>query len=276
MSDASKTCGSSHLCFQHVRGYLNELIESQNILKSLVVKNLFGRYKNSFLGFAWHFIMPIVMMVVYYIVFTTIRSGNLPNYWVFLASGIFPFNFMLSNLIGGSSSIINNGSMIKKMYFPREIIVYSQVVSSFIVLLIGYSIVLSVVIISGYDCNILSLLFLPIIMITMLFFVTGYSLIFSALSVYVRDIQYILSSLSMVFYFMTPMYFMADTLTGVLSSIVWLNPFTYFIESFHAIVYMGELPETSIIIMCLVLSVVPFVLGHLIFIKLKRGFAERL
>lgn len=246
-----------------------------NIFSALVFKNLFGRYKNSLLGFGWNFITPMIMMLIYYVVFTGIRQGSLPNFWIFLASGLFPFHFMVSNLIGGSNIIVGNVGMIKKMYFPREIIVYAQVFSSFIIMIIGYAIVLIAILLSGNSLSVNAFMILPLF-VTVFFFVTGYALIISALTVYVRDLQHFLSSINIVFFFVTPMYFTVDSVTGILSTIVWFNPFTYYVESFHQIIYFGNIPDIPILLMCIVLAIVSLILGHVIFGKLKRGFAERL
>ena len=105
---------------------IKEIYDSRNIIRSLVGKNLFGYYKNSALGFVWHFVMPTVMMIVYYVVFTEIRTVPIPNFWIFMASALFPFTFMLSNLSGGAGSVVANAAMIKKMYFPKEILVFSN------------------------------------------------------------------------------------------------------------------------------------------------------
>lgn len=263
---------------EHTVEFMNnikEIYESRNILKAMVVKNLFGHYRSSALGFAWHFIVPAIMMFVYYIVFTQIRSNPIPDFWIYLASGLFPFNFMTSNLSGGSGCIVGNSGMVKKMYFPREIIVLAQVISTFIVMLIGYSIIMAAIIFSGYPLA-WAISMVPLIMMIMLAFVTGYVLILSALTVYVRDIQHFIGSITMMFFFMTPMYFTMDSVTGLLSTVVKINPFSYFVESFHQIVYYGTIPELEIIAMCLMIATLSLTIGILIFTKLKRGFVERL
>ena len=267
-----------NVCRGDTMGFKEEIIEiyeARNILKSLVVKNLIGRYRSSTLGFAWHFIVPAIMMFVYYIVFTQIRSNPIPEFWIYLASGLFPFTFMTSNLSGSAGCIIGNSGMVKKMYFPREIIVLAQVISTFIVMLIGYVMVLGLVLISGHTMTI-SLLMLPVLMILTLVFVTGYSLILSAITVYVKDVQHLIGSITLAFFFITPMYFTIDDTAGLLNMIVWINPFTYFIESYHQIVYYGHLPEAWIIVVCTTLSIMFMTIGTLIFKKLKKGFVERL
>lgn len=264
------------MVFGGLKNEIRDIYQSRAILRSLVTKNLFGRYRNSFLGFGWHFVMPIVMILVYYIAFTEIRTSSIPDFWVFIASGIFPFNFMLSNLTGGAGAVVSNSGLVKKMYFPREILVFAHVISNFIVMVIGYSVILAAILISGHGFNLSALAILPLLLIVMAVFSTGCALLFSSLTVYVRDIQYTLMSISMVFFFLTPMYFMGSDATGILSRIIWVNPFTYFVESFHSIVYLSTIPNVRILMMCLIISIVSFAIGYAVFTRLKKGFAERL
>ncbi len=252
-----------------------EIIESRNILKSLIVKNLVGRYKNSILGFLWNFIIPTMMLIIYYVVFTQIRSNEIPYFWIFISSALFPFNYMVSNLVGGSGSIVDNSSLVKKMYFPREILVLSQVFSSFIVMLIGYTVVLLAIFISGYSISV-NLLFVPLIMILVVVFTTGFTLIVSAFTVYVRDIQYFLSSISVAFFFLTPMYCVAESTSGIFRTIIFINPFTYYVELLHDTVYYGVPPHTSYLLIGMFIAVLSLTVGIIVFHKLKNGFVERL
>lgn len=261
--------------FDGTRAELREIFESRNILKSLVIKNLIGRYRHSVLGFGWHFVMPIILLAVYYIAFNQIRVAPIPDFWVYLASGIFPFNFMVSNLTAGSGCIVNNAGLVKKMYFPREIIVLSQAISTFIVMLIGYAIIMIAVLATGYGVGI-PIMLLPVVFFMIFVFTFGFVLLFSAITVYIRDIQYLLSSISMLFFFLTPMYFILDSINGIFRLVVSLNPMTYFIEAFHDIVYYQAIPSLYNLSVILALSVLSIIFGWLVFRKLKSGFAERL
>ena len=140
----------------------------------------------------------------------------------------------------------------------------------------GYAVILIIIAVTGYPLDWVPLLLLPTILLLMALFTTGYTLLFSSLTVYARDVQYILSSVSMVFFFMTPMYFLADSVSGMLGNVIWLNPFTYYIEAFHSMVYFGEIPEMKVLLMCIILPLVSMMLGLAVFRRLKRGFAERL
>ena len=254
---------------------LKEIYDCRSAFRALVVKNLFGRYKNSVLGFAWHFVLPVIMMCVYYVVFNTIRAKAVPDFWVYMSSGLFPFTFMIGNLNRGPAAITSNSGMVKKMYFPRSILILSEVASSFIVMLIGYAIVFAGILLIGYDMGI-SLIMLPVVLILMVIFVIGYVLFLSAITVYVRDLQYLINSLSMVFFFITPMYFMMSDVDGILATIIALNPFAYYVQALNQIIYFGAFPDGQIMLMCVIMPLISIIVGIMVFRKLKKSFAERL
>ena len=254
---------------------LSELYQSRNILKSLIIKDLAGRYKNSILGFLWHFVTPVVMMVVYYVAFSQIGATNFSDFWIYLASAIFAFTFLVSNLTGGIGCIIGNSYLIKKMYFPREIVVISQVVSTFIIFLIAFALVMVADATVGRGVN-EGWFFLPLVSVCMFFFTMGYVLFFSAIVVYVRDLQFLFSSLSLVFFFLTPVYFSPSSIDGIFRIIVYANPFTYFIECYHQIMYYGVCPDIASLMPIIVMAAVSPILGYIVFQRLKKGFVERL
>ena len=255
---------------------LGEIIEYRSILRSLITKNLYGRYKNSFFGVGWHLITPILMLGVYYIAFTELRQNEIEYYWIYIASGIFAFNYMISNLSVSPGILISNSNIIKKMYFPRELIIIAQCISSLIVCIIGYMIVVSLMIVTQHNCLSYSIFLTPIVLLLMFFFVLGYSLFFAAITVYVRDIQYCLNTITIVFFFLTPLYFLADSTSGVLQTIIWMNPFTYYVELFHDIMYFGVIPDSITVVVCLCGSIISLICGTLLFGHLKKGITERL
>lgn len=254
---------------------LKEIYDCRSIFRALVIKNLFGRYKNSAIGFAWHFVLPVIMMCVYYVVFNTIRARAVPDFWVYMSSGLFPFTFMIGNLNRGPAAITSNSGMVKKMYFPRSILVFSEVMSELVIMLIGYLMVFAGMFIIGYDMGI-SLVALPVVLLLMVVFVTGYVLFLSAVTVYLRDLQYLITSLSMVFFFITPLYFMMSDVSGILSDIIAINPFAYYVQACEQILYYGIFPEFDIMIICAIMPLVSIIVGIIVFRRLRRGFAERL
>jgi ABC-2 type transport system permease protein len=254
-----------------------EIYDSRSILRSLVAKNLYGKYRNSFLGFAWNFITPLILMILYYIIFTEIKtSTSIENRWVFLSTAIFLFTFLTHCITGGTGAFTGNAGMIKKMYFPREILVLANAISSMIVCLIGYGIVLVTLVITSYPLDwICALLLLPLLALS---FVFGVGCIFflSSIAVYVRDIQYALGSIGIALFIMTPMRYMASEATGVLSVLIWYNPLTYYVEFVHDILYFGQMPSAFYAFMCIALASMVLIIGYIVFRKLRHGFVKRL
>lgn len=243
---------------------------------SLVKRNLFGKYKNSALGFLWNFVTPAVSILLFYIVFDNFMGRDIPHYWAYLCIGMFPFQFMNSNLIGGASNITANGGMIKKMYFPREILPLSQVTYTLVVFLIAYVIIVALMLITGFQLSFNGLLALPLIILTMFIFSLGTILLTSSISVYSRDFEYLIVAFARILFWVTPIFYMTDSLNGILSTIVWLNPLTYYVESFHDIFYWGVMPSTATLIACIAFSIIMFIIGACVFERLKDGFAERI
>ncbi len=245
------------------------------MLFALVRKDLIGRYRNSALGFLWHFIVPITTLVVYYVMFSALRENQIDNFVVYLTSGIFLFTFMVSNLISGSGCVTANASLVKKIYFPREILVISQVVTSFIVMILAYCVFFSIFVIIGFSFNLWLLLIVPFFLIIAFMFTLGYTFIFSALNVYYHDIQLFLSSISISFYLATPLFFRINELNESVRVIIWANPFTVFVETMHGLFYYGSL-QISLLLICFLVSLISLFIGFYVFGHLKNGFAERL
>jgi ABC-2 type transport system permease protein len=253
-----------------------EIISNRNILRSLVHRNLFGVYRNSALGFGWHFVIPLLMLAIYYLVFSQIRANYIDSFWIYLATGLFPFNFMMTNLTKGANCIVSDAGIVKKIYFPREILVLAEIITSLIIFFIAYAVTLIAMLAVGYEFHLQSLIYVPLAIILMTIFSTGCVLLFSSLTVYAHDVQIFISTINILFMFMTPMYFMIDEVSGLFRTAVLCNPFTYFVEMFHDTLYRGITPEPSSIILCTLISLIFFVIGWASFNKLKHGFAERL
>ena len=254
--------------------FVREIYTYRHLLFSMVLRNLKGRYKSSYLGFAWHFITPAVLIALFYIVFTSVMGKSVENYWVYLCIGMFPFTFFQDNLIAGSACITSSASTINKMYFPREIIVLAQVISTFITFIMAYSIVIVLMLVTGIPLDIRVIPFLPLILSLSIMFAIGFVLILSSLSVFMRDIQHLVSAFSRALFWITPIFYMTADLGGVLAEIIWYNPLTYFITSYHDILYFGVVPGAFQLSVCVILAFATPAIGLLVFTKYKKRFSE--
>ena len=165
--------------------HLKEMYEYREMIFSLVKKDLRGRYKGSELGFMWTFINPLLQLLVF-------MRANYEQYYLFLFVALVPWMFFGSSVQDGSTCIMRESNMVKKIYFPREGIPISTVTSAFINMILTFVVVFIVLLISGRGINLVALLYLPVVMIVEYILCLGIGLIVSALTVYLRDLQYIL------------------------------------------------------------------------------------
>ena len=258
----------------HPKKYLMEIMSYKNLLFSLVSREIYGKYKNSKIGFGWNVASPIIILLTYCIIFSVLKTADVDNLWIYITTALFPFYFMINNFSNGTMCIVNNSNMVKKMYFPREIIVISHIISTGLIFLINYCIALAVIVISGHLIT-WHIILLPLAMLAMVSFTYGYTLIFSSINVYIRDLGYLIQSISFLFYFITPIYFTVEN-NSLLYWITMLNPFSYYIDLFRDLIYWNIMPDITTTIVIAIISIITPIFGTIIFKHLKKGFAERL
>ena len=144
---------------------LREIYEYRTMIISLIQRDLRGRYKGSILGFAWTFLNPLLQLAVYTVVFSVIMRAGIEDYYLFLFVALIPWIFFSSSLTGGASCIISQKEMVKKIYFPREVLPIAHVTCQLVNMLLSFIIIFAVLIISGKGLNATALLYLPIVVL---------------------------------------------------------------------------------------------------------------
>ncbi len=255
---------------------LKEIFKYRQMIVSMVRKELRGRYKGSVLGFMWTFINPLLQLLVYNMVFSIILRNNIEKFYLYLFVALIPWMFFSASITGGSVSILSQKDLIKKIYFPREIIPVSYVTSSFVNMLLCFIVVIAVALISGVVPTVTGIICLPVIMIVEYMMGLGVALIVSALTVYLRDLEHILSILAMVWMYATPVCYPEELIPERFLFLYSLNPMVPVIRAYRSVLYYGGTPDMRSLIESLAFGVVFILAGLLIFGKLKRNFAEEL
>ena len=256
--------------------HFKELYDYRQMIFSLVKKELRGRYKGSVLGFLWTFINPLLQLVVYTLVFSIIMRTGIEKFYLYLFIGLVPWMFFSGSMTGGAACIINQKDMVKKIYFPREVMPISYVLSGFVNMLLTFIVVILVILVSGIGVNLKVWIFLPVIMIVEFVMALGGALLTSALTVYFRDLEYILGILTMAWMYMTPVVYTMDMVPEWLRPIFNLNPMTPVINAYRDILYYKQMPELSTLIQGFVLGIIVIIVGYIVFNKLQKGFAEEM
>lgn len=259
-----------------------ELYEYREMIFSLVKKELRGRYKGSVLGFLWTFINPLLQLVVYTLVFSVIMRSGIEKYYLYLFVALVPWIFFSSALTSGANAILANQDLVKKIYFPREVLPIAHTTSTFVNMILSFVVVFAVLIVTGYGVNLEACLFLPIVMIVEYIICLGMCMLFCALTVYLRDLQSILSIIAMAWQFLTPVMYGQDMVEGALANhpllmMIWnYNPTTPIINAYREILYYKQIPDLNNMGMAVVLGTIVCIVGWIVFGKLQKGFAEEL
>lgn len=251
------------------------LYNYRELLKTSVKKEIRGKYKNSFLGVIWSFLNPLLQIAVYAIIFQMILKSPKQNYAVFLCCALIPWTFFSTAISRSAFCCIENGNVLKKVYFPREIIPISVVTSEAVNFLISTIITLAFVIISGIGISKYILLY-PIILMVQYIFLIGISFIVTSICVYLRDLQHFIGIFLQLLFYATPIVYSIESIPDNFKWILKLNPMTYIIDACRDIFYYKTMPDIQPILLLIVVSVVICIIGYMIFNKLQKGFAEQL
>ena len=252
------------------------LYNYREMINNLVHRDLRGRYKGSFLGFLWTFINPLLQLAVYTMVFSVILRAGIDKYYLFLFVALIPWMFFSTCLVGGTTVIFNEKNLVTKIYFPREVLPVSFATSNFINMIYCFIVVLVVVLISGYNLNLIAWLYLPIVMIVEYIMGLGVTLLLSAVTVYFRDMQHIMGIIAMAWQFLTPVMYSNDMVPKKFLPLFMMNPMTSVIMAYRDILYYGKIPDLSTLLIAILFGVVILAIGYFVFNKLQRGFAEEL
>lgn len=243
---------------------------------SLVHKELRGKYKGSILGFFWTFLNPLLQLLVYTFVFSIILRQNIDKYYLFLFVALVPWIFFSSCVAAGANCVFVYGDLVKKIYFPREVLPISFVTSQFVNMLYTFIVIFAVIIFTRHGVNFVALLYLPAIMIVEYFLALGMTLLFSAITVYVRDVAHFLGIITMAWQFITPVMYPSSSIPEKYLLVFKLNPMSHIIESYRDILYYKQVPDLKTLGVAVAMGVFFLVFGELVFSKLQKGFAENL
>ena len=254
---------------------IKELYNYRQLLKSNVRKEIRGKYKGSFLGVLWSFVNPLLTTLVYAIVFPFILKNAQDHYTTFIVIAILPWSWFTTTISQGTSIILVNGNILKKVYFPREILPISINVSALINFLISCLIIGIFLIFSGIGFS-WYILFLPLIILIQFILLQGIILITGSINVYVRDLEYIINFFISMLFYATPVLYSMEMFPAKIQTILHLNPMTTIIESYRDIFFYQQLPNLVNLGLVLLLSLVMLFIGIKVFKKLEKGFAEEL
>ena len=258
---------------------LVRLLRHRSLIQTLVARELKARYRGSVLGFFWSFINPLLLLLVYWFVFSVVLPGIRPidiePYALFMFCGLLPWTWFSSSVLEASNVLIAGGNLIKKVLFPAEVLPVVTVLANMIHFLLGLPIIAAALVYFAVPVRPLELLWLPVVVLVQLFLTLGLALIVSSLTVHFRDLKDILGNLMTFWFFATPIIYPMSLAPPSGKVLLDLNPFTHLVISYQEILfYDGPFGHWKWLLALGGMSIVLFLLGYFLFDRLRDSFAE--
>jgi lipopolysaccharide transport system permease protein len=255
-----------------------------DFLFAMTEKEIKARYKHAVLGFLWVILNPIIQMAVIGFVFQFFIPVNVDNYFLYLFSGLLPWNFFAYSVSKNTPMIINERSLIQKANFPRESIILSIVLSNLFHFFISLFILMMLLLFDKIFIEhyvlfdlvkyVLRMGIVIPFVIWMTFLVSGFSLLFSALNVKYRDVNFIVQAILPVWFYGTPIIYSIDLLPEIIRPLFYLNPMTAIIDGFHYSLLSQKFYSIDLILLSLSISLLIFFIGWKVFERENKFFDD--
>ena len=259
-----------------------DLFRYRELFGSLFRRDLRAKYKGSVLGLAWSLAHPLVLMLVYLLVFSVLlriqTADDYEHYWLFLLAGLPIWVFFATSLQSASRSLLENANLIRKVRFPRQLVPLSMVATQ----LVGFAVMLAIVVA-------LSLVYVPAARDTVwlalplaalaVCLVAGLALAVASLNAIYRDVEHLVAALLLPWFFLTPVLYSLETIPGVqdhprlVDLVHWGNPLTPAIEAVRDPLFFGELPAAGDTLYLVVAAAVALALGAFVFSRVDDRVA---
>jgi ABC-type polysaccharide/polyol phosphate export permease len=245
------------------------------VLQNLVLKDFRIRYRNMSLGVFWSLVNPLVMMGIFTFVFTRIFANADPYFPVFVMCGLVPYNFFNFGWTHGTVSVVESAGLIKRVQVAREVVPVATVLSSCLHLLIQMGLLILLTLAFGKGVN-REWIWLPVLLLLEVIFVSGLALLFSAVNVFIRDTRYVVESAVLVMFYLTPVLYSHTAIPQEYRSLYDLNPVANLIFNLRRIFLEGAGPPMISLVKLSCGSLAVFALGYGVFARLEKGFYEYL
>lgn len=264
--------------------HVRELWRYRELVRNLVVSELKARYKNSVLGFVWSLLNPLAMMLVFTVVFGVLwPNRQVDNYPIFLLCGLLPWNYFSNSVTSSITSIVDHGNLIKKVYFPREVLPVATVLAQLVNFLLAFLVLFVALLV--FRANFSPWLWtLPLIILIQTCFTVGIGLILSTLHVFYRDTRMVMEVVMLAWFFLTPIFYSvqqlpaAYTVLGVeldVRRIAYiLNPMASLINVYRDLLYNGYRTDPDFFIRTTLTALIVLVAGYWFFVRYSDRFGE--
>jgi ABC-type polysaccharide/polyol phosphate export permease len=221
-------------------GRLADVVRYRELLINLVRLELKAKYKSSALGFVWSLVNPAMYLVIFYIAFQLILRAGIPRFPIYLLSGLLVWNFFTSAVIAGTSSMVSNSGLVKRVWFPREILPLASVGAALVHFFLQSSVLVAALVALRHPVGWAYVPLLPLALFALLVLMAALVLFLSASNVYLRDVQHFVELGLLAWFWVTPIVYQFNQITSHLhgrAGLALLNPITPIVLVFQRAIY---------------------------------------
>uniref|UniRef100_A0A540VHM7 Transport permease protein n=2 Tax=Litorilinea aerophila TaxID=1204385 RepID=A0A540VHM7_9CHLR len=270
--------------YQSMAWRLAELYHYRELIRNLVISELKARYKNSVLGFIWSLLNPLGMMLVFTVVFGVLwPNGQIEKYPIFLLCGLLPWNYFAASINSSMHSIVGNGQLIKKVYFPREVLPIATVLAQLVNFLLAFLVLFAVLLVFRSQFS-PWLWMLPIVILIQTCFTLGMALILSTLHVFYRDTVMVMDVVLLAWFFLTPVFYSVQQLPpsyhmlglelNIRRLAYILNPMASLVNVYRDLLYYGYRTNLDFFLRTAATALIVLVIGYWFFTRYSDRFGE--
>lgn len=259
---------------------IKHLIGQRDLIWALAKRDVVSKYKGSFAGMLWSFLIPLLMLSVYTFVFSVIfkakwnvNSDSKTEFALILFTGLIFFNFFSECISRAPNLIISNVNYVKKVVFPIEILVIVSLISALYQLAISFTVWL-LFYLCFFGIPPITIFEILLLLFPFILLILGTTWFLSAIGVYVRDVGQIVGIFVTIMMFMSPIFYPIHIVPEGFRKLMLLNPLTFMVEEARAVMVYGEHINLSIYILHVFLAILFALMGYMFFMKIKKGFAD--
>jgi lipopolysaccharide transport system permease protein len=261
----------------------SRVFRHRGLLLALTLRELKARYRGSILGFLWSLVQPLMLLAVYTFVFSVVfqpRSAGAEPYALFLVCGLFPWIWLSTSLVEGTSSLVASAGLIRRAVFPAELLPLVPVIANLVHLVLALPVLAAGLALGryqGFEVGGAGALALPAIVALELPMIGGFALALAALHAHFKDVKDLLTSVLTLLFFLTPVLFPLSAVTiPLLRRLVQLNPATPFTLAYQEALFAGRFPPAALWLEMAAVAAVAWLVGCWIFDRLRETIVEAL
>lgn len=258
--------------------FISSAVKNKRLILRMAKREIISRYKGSMLGVFWSLLNPLIMLTVYTFVFGVVFNAKWgvdsgENFSVVLFTGLILHALLAETVALAPTTILSNVNYVKKVVFPVEVLAFIYLSSSFFNFVIGLGLVFIAQLLFGTGVS-LTWLYLPLIILPMIFLCLTVLWLFSSLGVYIRDLRQITPILATLLLFLCPIFYPLSAMPDSFQKVILLNPLSYIVEQAREILIFGNIPNIMNLSLYTLATIVLAQIAYSFFMRTKKGFAD--